>query len=324
MADWDAITAEMRAAGSPDAIRRRYAAAVREQRGRPLLLYVTDWIYLDRPPANSRMVNYADADALTEVLAGTSGDKLDVLIQSPGGLAEAAESIVHFLRRRFSDIAFIVPTVSKSAATMLALSGNVLLMDDDAELGPIDPQVQFAVPGGASIAVGAQEVIAQFNRVQTELKKNPQAMAAWLPTLNQYTPGLLERCQEASRLSETLVGEWMECYMFAGAHRGKARAVARALNNHTRWHSHSRMIPPDKLASLGVNVCLLSAEPTLRSLIRDAMVAVNASFLSTTAFKIVECGDTARIWQAQPPGMQALRPQFPRPMPPNLPQLPTR
>ncbi|KKL85523.1 hypothetical protein LCGC14_1953850, partial [marine sediment metagenome] len=64
-------------------------------------------------------------------------------LHSPGGLPEATDSLVEIVRSKFRHIRFIIPSVAKSAATMFALSGDKLLMERSAELGPIDPQFNF-------------------------------------------------------------------------------------------------------------------------------------------------------------------------------------
>ena len=75
-----------------------------------------------------------------------SGRSIDVLIHSPGGMAEAAERIVHLLRARFDSVRFIIPHTAFSAATMLAMSADELVLDDTSALGPIDPQIIIRDP----------------------------------------------------------------------------------------------------------------------------------------------------------------------------------
>ncbi len=89
------------------------------------------------------IVTIMDKDGFDEITRNIpKGDKsLDVFLHNPGGSAEATESIVELLRARFSNIHFIVPNIAKSAATMMAMSGDQILMDERSELGPIDPQL---------------------------------------------------------------------------------------------------------------------------------------------------------------------------------------
>jgi ATP-dependent protease ClpP protease subunit len=74
------------------------------------------------------MIEPGDMTGFQAVTQQIKGKKLDVLIHSPGGYPEAAEALVRILRRQFDDIRFIVPAFAKSAATMLAMSGNEILM----------------------------------------------------------------------------------------------------------------------------------------------------------------------------------------------------
>jgi ClpP class serine protease len=70
---------------------------------------------------------------------------LDFLINSPGGFAEVTESIAGMIRSKYKHVRFAIPNMAKSAATLLVLSGDELLMDHRSELGPVDPQVEIYV-----------------------------------------------------------------------------------------------------------------------------------------------------------------------------------
>ena len=66
---------------------------------------------------------------------------LDLILHTPGGFPEAAESIVKYLRSKFStNIRVIVPHLSMSAGTMIACAGKEIVMGKHSSLGPIDPQ----------------------------------------------------------------------------------------------------------------------------------------------------------------------------------------
>jgi len=86
-------------------------------------------------------IDFSDKVGFHSMLEEVNGPKLDILIHSPGGFAEATETIVEEIRRKFNHVRFIVPSYAKSAAAMMAMSGNQILMDEEPELGPIDPQM---------------------------------------------------------------------------------------------------------------------------------------------------------------------------------------
>ena len=100
----------------------------------------------------------------SDLINGFNSKKVDVFIHSPRGSAEATKSLVSLLRENFNHIRFIVPNMAKSAATMMVLSGNEILMDDRSELGPIDPQIQIN-----GIFVPAQTITLSASRVRLSM-----------------------------------------------------------------------------------------------------------------------------------------------------------
>ena len=96
---------------------------------------------------------------------------------------------------------------------MLALSGDEILLGEAAELGPIDPQMQF-VTEQRPISVPARAAIDQFARAAAEIDADPGKIRVWLPIIRQYGPAFLQECQNAIALSEALVTDWLSSYMF--------------------------------------------------------------------------------------------------------------
>ena len=66
--------------------------------------------------------------------------KMAILVDSPGGSAETAYRIARLLQRQCGDFTAIVPRFAKSAATLMVLGAEDIIMGDDAELGPLDAQ----------------------------------------------------------------------------------------------------------------------------------------------------------------------------------------
>ena len=110
--------------------------------GRRLLVYVAD---INKPDSTLKP---EDKTGFSDLLEGLTEKKVDLLVNSPGGFAEVTESIVGMLRSRFDHVRFAIPNMAKSAATLLVLSGNELLMDERSELGPVDPQVEYQSTDG--------------------------------------------------------------------------------------------------------------------------------------------------------------------------------
>jgi hypothetical protein len=64
-----------------------------------------------------------------------------LLLESPGGDAHSAYRIARLFQRRCSGFSAIVPQYAKSAATLLTLGADSIIMGRDAELGPLDVQM---------------------------------------------------------------------------------------------------------------------------------------------------------------------------------------
>jgi len=280
-------------AGDFDGVRRAKYKLVSGLTGRPLVVYATAFHNPIKVQVASPFlsIDLSDKDGFHEVTRNLTGDAVDVFIHSPGGSAEATESIVKILRNKFKDVRFIVTGTAKSAATMMIMSGNSILMDSNAELGPVDPQVR--VRGRFS---PAGSIIEQFDRASTILAKNPEQLPVWIPILQEFAPALLVECENYIKLSKKLVSSWLAQFMFAGEMRAKHRAstVARFLANEKNSLSHARRIDLAQLLSIncGLKVKAISAESAeLQDALGQLHLAIMATLDSTGAVKIFENSD---------------------------------
>jgi hypothetical protein len=268
--------------------------------------------------AEEVQINLRDKTAFLETTSQIPTGPLDVMLHSPGGSPTATESIVTLLRNKFAPIRFIVPDVAKSAATMLAMSGNEVLMVPSAELGPIDPQM-LITREGRTLSAPAQAILDQFDLASNEILNDQRRLAVWLPILRDLGPSLRQECLNAIALSKTLVKDWLQKYMLVGDPQAaqKADAVVNYLGNHNNFLSHARRVGIQDLLNLGIGfkVVDLSA-PTatvgLLAAVMDAYWAVDVTFGLTGAYKIVEHhAGQAYIQQLQQ--VQIVIPQQPSP-----------
>lgn len=299
MASWSEIAAEIQQSRLPngafdfDIVRRGKLTALEAYTGRPIILYASDFTNPGKASLGSlTQMSLDDKVAFKEVVEVLTGDAVDVLLYLPGGSAEATESIVDILRSQFKSVRFIIPHVAKSAATMLAMSGDQILMDQHSEAGPIDPQ--FVMQRGDSVVFApAQAIIEQFEQAQKLLAKDPSLLPAWIPILQQYGPALYQQAKHQSKLSTKLVSTWLRQYMFAGDKNKKnaaqkARRIASRLNSHATYMSHGRRIGMAELQQMGVKVLDMRTDPKLHELAWDIQYATDHTFGGTGALKIVE------------------------------------
>ena len=107
-------------------------------RARPLVVYVTS----TREGISGQMASDVIPellDQLTDLPRDTPS--VDLLIVSEGGDAKVAWRAMSLLRERCQKVAVLVPQVAFSAATLLALGADEIVMHPNANLGPVDPQI---------------------------------------------------------------------------------------------------------------------------------------------------------------------------------------
>lgn len=143
------------AAPSPfDAVRRKYLAALSAHTGRATIIYYSGWMENKHPP-DAVQVHLVDVGGLMEACSNLVEErKLDLFLHSPGGHPDAAESLMGYLRTQFDHIRVVVPMAAMSAATMMALSADKIVMGAHSQLGPIDPQFSVHTPEGPRSAPG--------------------------------------------------------------------------------------------------------------------------------------------------------------------------
>lgn len=287
---------------------------------RPLVIYGSACTAPGKQ-GNPQVLQIDPSDKLPfrDVTERLKGPKLDVLIHSPGGFVEASEGIVELLRRKFDNIRFIVPAYAKSAATIMVMSGNEIWMDDDAELGPIDPQMH--TPNGI---VPAEAIKEQFRKATEDITADPKKVAIWLPILQPMGPGLLVQCDNAIELSKRLVCEWLVKYMFGGEAdaEGKAKAVAEYLSSHSGFKSHARRVSLDDLKrpEFGLRVSGLNKSDDLRTRVWDVYCTMDIIFSNTPIYKLFYNSSEDAIIRQESAVQLVMDPPLPAPQPAPLPK----
>lgn len=306
-----------------DIVRRKYLTLLAAHTGRSTILYATKWTQPGVADAALVSITLEDVQGLMEVIHGLDGTNgLDLILHSPGGSPDAAETLVHYLRSKFDDIRVIVPQAAMSAATMLACAANRITMGKHSSLGPIDPQFIVATSTG-TMAHPAQAILDQFDLAKDECK-DPKLLGAWIPILPQYGPSLLVQCMNALELAEDLVAEWLRTWMLA--HLGpskaarKARAIARKLADHTNFKSHGRPIHREAAKNLGLVIEDLERDQRFQDLALTVFHATTHTFSATAAVKIIENQLGRAFVKMQIPQaaqVQAPHPPIRQPAPPN-------
>lgn len=111
----------------------------------------------------ARYIDINDSEELLRAIKLTDPKiPIDLILHTPGGLVLAAGQIATALCRHPAKVTIFIPHYAMSGGTLIALSADEIIMDENAVLGPVDPQI------GQHPAVSILSVLEQKNPDQVE------------------------------------------------------------------------------------------------------------------------------------------------------------
>jgi len=179
----------------------------------------------------TRYIDIEDSERILRAIRMTPPDMpIDLVLHTPGGLVLAAEQIACALKRHKGKITVFVPHYAMSGGTLVALSADEIVMDPDAVLGPVDPQLGSPL-GGYYPAASILKALSEPN-----------------PHRDDQTLMLADVARKAVQQVYELVLSLVKDYM----PEEKAKELATALSD-GRW-THDYPISFEKAKDLGLPV----------------------------------------------------------------------
>jgi hypothetical protein len=275
---------------------------------RHVLLYGSAFLQKPMVPAAVLQITHEDLHGFMGVFHGMDWDKgLTVLLHTPGGVTNATETLVAYVRSKFSDVEVIVPAIAMSAGTMIALSGQRIVMGRQSQLGPIDAQLPV---GGRYVS--ARAIVDQFERAQEDIvgpNGDIQNAHVWAPILGSLGPALLQEAQNALAYGEDMVAKWLTAYMFKGRRGAKSlgQAAAKYFNDAGVHKSHGRRIDRDEARTQKIVIEDLEDDQDLQEAVLSAYHLMTIIFEHSPAAKLV-CSDHGGTWVKNLAVQQAPKP----------------
>ncbi len=175
----------------------------------------------------TRFINIEDSEQVLRAIRLTDKNvPLDLVLHTPGGLVLAAEQISEALMRHPAKVTVFIPHYAMSGGTLIALAADEIVMDENAVLGPLDPQL------GQCPAASVLKVM--------ELKE-PKDM-------DDQTVMLADMAQKAMRQIQAAVKKLLLKHL----PEEKATAIATTLTAGT-W-THDYPIDVEEARGMGLNV----------------------------------------------------------------------
>jgi len=285
---------------------------ISEIRQRDILVYASDSNKSNLP------ISILPADLLPfkDQLSYLTTDKVDVLLETPGGIAETVEDLVKLVRSRHNQLGIIIPGMAKSAGTIFSMAGDDILMGDTSSLGPIDAQI---VSNGKRFSADA--FLDGLEKIKKEVLESGKLNPAYIPMLQSISPGEIQHFENAQNFSKTLVKNWLSQYKFKNwethnssgeivtpeEKESQANEIANKLCKHSDWLTHGRSIRIQDLLEMGLKIYDYSKETNLNDAIERYYTLLRLTFDLTGIYKIFETCNS-QIYQS---ASQAAIPSIP-------------
>jgi predicted RNA-binding Zn-ribbon protein involved in translation (DUF1610 family) len=245
-------------------------------------------------------------------------NEVDIVLETPGGIAETVEDMVELIRSTHQRLAIIIPGMAKSAGTIFSMAGDEILMGKSSSLGPIDAQV---VSNGKRFSADA--FLDGLEKIKKEVNETGKLNPAYIPMLQNISPGEIQHFENAQNFSKTLVKNWLSKYKFKyweihsssgkavtnEEKEARANEIANKLCKHSDWLTHGRSIRIKDLKEMGLQIYDYSCEADLNDAIERYYTLLRMTFDLTGIYKIFETC-SSQIYQSI---SQAFPPAIPQP-----------
>lgn len=90
----------------------------------------------------ARYIDIEDSEAVLRAIRLTAAEMpIDLVLHTPGGLVLASEQIACALKRHKGKVTVFIPHYAMSGGSLIAMAADEIVMDPNAVLGPVDPQL---------------------------------------------------------------------------------------------------------------------------------------------------------------------------------------
>ena len=218
--------------------KNKYETLVKK-RGRPLITYVTSI----RPNLSANMAGDSISQIIDQIdLIPEDIREIDFLIISNGGDPITSLRIMSLLRERFDKIAVLLPYVAYSAATILSLGADEIIMHPYSNLGPVDPQLTVSHNNDNGVRENLQfssedlRNYVDFIRSDVGITDQQHLISAVSPLLKDVGTLPIGSAKRSQQLSLTLSEKMLSWHV---SDNSKIKSIAKALNSSYYHHGYA-------------------------------------------------------------------------------------
>ena len=214
---------------SRDNLRRELIRNIQQHRGSRVVVYYS-----------VETLTPKHAELLQDILAmRPATSRLDLFLLSPGGFADAGHKMATLCRAQTVDrFGVLIPYYAKSAATLLCLGADELVMGPASELGPIDPRIRVPDQYGRVVNVSAVSLREALELLERRAEGKPENALLYAPLLEKVDLNLIGEYERALKSSRQIAETQLFRYMLRDD-PAKAADVAEKLSSQYFSHGHA-------------------------------------------------------------------------------------
>jgi len=255
---------------------------VEKKRGRPLLVYVTN----SRQGAQAQMAADVVPHVAKQLLClPANTEALDLLVVSDGGDPTVSWRLVSMIREKVKEFAVLLPFSAFSAATLLALGADQLVMHPFANLGPVDPQLRYVKRGAAGqpdeeIVFGSEDVrhFLEFIRSDVGISDQEPLGKAFESAMKDVGAIPLGIAKRGTNLAISMAEKLLTLHM---ADKNQAKVIAESLNS--AYYHHGYPLGRKEAEEIGLSV-VKAEDAGVDGLIWEIWTDLAAEMASETPF----------------------------------------
>ena len=224
---------------------------IEAHRKRPLIVYVTS----KRQGAANSMASDALPRLIEQVEALPKGSKqVDLLIVSFGGDPMVAWRLISVLHQRVEHIEVLIPQSAYSAATLVALGANKIVMHPYGHLGPVDMQIYNPGAEGFAKWFSTEDITAFLDFVRETLKITDQehVRALFETTCKEVTSLGIGFSARSSKLAVDLAERLLSRHMVEEEQKVKVRSIVENMSR--KFQAHSYPVSRSEAIAMGLPV----------------------------------------------------------------------
>lgn len=205
-------------------------------------------VYFSYTPLDDRIL----VPLYQELVSIGKTERIDLFLHSYGGAVDTPYKVVMLIREFCEQFAVIVPFSAKSAASMIVLGADEVVMGPISELGPIDPLVKH--PNYKDSWIPVQAIRCCFDYIEEIFNNSSnQEVSEVIITsiLNKLDPWLIGDYEKALKASKQYAESLLSRYMLKNS-QDKIKRVTQTLTN--GYFSHGYPICRQEAKEMGLNV----------------------------------------------------------------------